>query len=128
MAEDFRVFMQALLADMDDLKKEYNKSIDRFNRNLDRQIEVHESLLKVHRDIIDTVQDMSQYMVENFIVLNDIKIMINGIVGMTAEIQHTYTLLSPEKLCQADKCPFQQVDMKMTTDVYKHERKDNEKK
>ena len=120
--------MKALLADMDDLKKEYNRSIDRFNRNLDKQILVHESLLKVHRDIIDTVQGMSQYMVENHIVLNDIRIMINGIVGMTAEIEHTYTLLNPEKLCQADKCPFQQADMKFATEVDKHERKDNKKK
>ncbi|MEE9446218.1 MAG: hypothetical protein V3V19_11205 [Cocleimonas sp.] len=56
--------MTALLASMKELREAYNKSISEFNQNIERQLEVHESLLFVHKDIMKNVQDMSVFMSE----------------------------------------------------------------
>lgn len=78
-AEEYRTLMNALIGEIKGLKK----AQEAFNKNLDRQLEVHESLLVVHKDIVKVVQTMSQFM-------SDIPDLMNGLVQMSLEVRDTY--------------------------------------
>ena len=57
--------MKALQFEIKGLKTAYNKSMSSFNKNVDRQLEVHESMLVVHKGIMGIVQVMSLNIVES---------------------------------------------------------------
>lgn len=106
--------MRGIQIEIKDLKKAYNVSMLRFTNVVERQLEVHDHMLKVHRGIMDVVQQMSEHIAENHVfvkssndMISSLKDMVNGIVGMTAEVEHTYKLLNPDLLCKANLCPYQ---------------------
>ena len=78
-AEEYHILMNALIGEIKGLKKAQVA----FNRNLDRQLSVHESLLVVHKDIMKIVQTMSEFM-------SDMPNLMNGLVEMSMEVRDTY--------------------------------------
>lgn len=111
-ANEYWIILHSLIEEVKGLKTAQNS----FNKNIERQLDVHESLLTVHRELIGITQKMSLYVVESkeFVqksneMIGDLKDIINGVVEMSMEVRHTYQMLKIEDLCKAKNCPYQQV-------------------
>lgn len=118
-ANEYWIILHSLIEEVKGLKKAQNS----FNKNIERQLDVHESLLVVHRQLIGITQRMSEYVVESkdFIIksnemIGDLKDLINGIVEMSMEVKHTYQMLNIEDLCKAKNCPHQIAAKQVSTD------------